>query len=86
MPCKVAKQHSKGSARSTQNYKAAVIIINIIGILVMPYSFYKEKHLLYKIAIGYKKYKEYIYYSHSYNSSSISLAAGLFFLSSSLVP
>ncbi|PKK39559.1 hypothetical protein CI102_15238, partial [Trichoderma harzianum] len=56
--------------------KVVVLVIKIINIIIILYSYYKVKSLFYKIAKGYNKYKEYIYYRRFYNRNKISLVVG----------
>ncbi|EHK21299.1 uncharacterized protein TRIVIDRAFT_152685 [Trichoderma virens Gv29-8] len=76
MPRGVAKQSQQSPTikKSSKNRKAAVLVIKTIGFLVMPYSYCKTNKLPYKMAPGYKRYKECMRRSRTYDRNGISLA------------
>jgi hypothetical protein len=53
MPYSIFKHYPAVLKSLTDYYKVAIVIINTIKVLIMPYSFYDTYSLLYKIAPGY---------------------------------
>lgn len=77
MPRGVAKPSQPSLAKSTQNRKAAVLVIETIGFLVMPCSFCESRGLPCKMAKGYQKCKECTRRGRSCDGNGISLVAGM---------
>lgn len=77
MPRGVTKPSQPTVAKSTRNRKAAVLVIETIGVIVMPCSFCESRGLSCKMARGYQKCKECTRRGRSCDGNGISLAAGM---------
>lgn len=76
MPRGVSKQRSSVPKSSTDYRKAAIIVIETIGVLVMPCSFCDSRNLPCKMAPGYNKCLECTRRGRTCDGNGISLAAG----------
>lgn len=78
MPRGVAKQSQQSPAikKSTKNRKAAVLVIETIGFLVMPCSYCEANKLPCKMASGYERCKECTRRGRTCDGNGISLADG----------
>lgn len=76
MPRGVSKQRSSVPKSSTDYRKAAIIVIETIGVLVMPCSFCDSRGLPCKMATGYNKCLECTRRGRTCDGNGISLAAG----------
>jgi hypothetical protein len=85
MPRGVTKQRSTTQKSSTDYRKAAFVVIDTIGVLVMPCSFCEQKGFPCKMATGYNKCKECTRRGRTCDGNGISLAAGVKRIDFSLV-
>jgi hypothetical protein len=76
MPRGVSKRRSVVPRSSTDYRKAALVVIDTIGVLVMPCSFCDTRGLSCKMAPGYQKCLECTRRGQTCDGNGISLAAG----------